>query len=230
MGTTHPYTMLIHNFADCDINFTGTGNRDAGQLTLITPKGVIFNLTGGSGAFNTDDYFNIKAKTVSFPGTFNASFIQNGIIECDVFTVNANSNNPSLEFGYINWKYSLSANEPITYTRCNPMVWKGRVTQAGIADPVVAEVLENRFGETLSLTRTLDGRYTLTSPGGKFNDKMNILFSISEIFAPFSMPIFSWQRDTDNEVTILCWDSVNVLEGDCLGQNTGTVITIEVYP
>lgn len=221
-----PTTMSIINLSTSDITVTGALTIE--QLYVSTTKSFIVNLS--SGMINVSDWFDLRCKLFAVPGTNTGDITWNGLIECDVFTTNSNASNPTYTFDRIQWNNAIYVIEPITYTRCNPMVWKGRITQAGIADPVVAQVLENKFGETLSLTRTSDGRYTLTSPGGKFNDKMNILFSITEILTPFSMPIYSWQRDTLNEVTILCWESVGFFAGDYLGQNTGTVITIEVYP
>lgn len=229
MGTTHPYGMLIHNFCDCDINFTGTGGRQAGQLTIITQKTVLFNITGG-GTFNVDDYFNIQCKSVSIPGTHACDFAFTGFIECEVFTVNSNANNPSLDFDRILWKNSITVNEPITYNRCNPMVWKGYLKQNGTSSPL-ATVIENSLGETLTFTYNFAGSFTINSVGGKFSTTKTLLSSTpSENAGGSIFPHISYQVTSSSAIDIECYEAVGFALGDFLGVTIGTLIEIEIYP
>lgn len=166
-ANTNPYVMVIRNFSDSPIEWTGTGNRFVGQFTIETNSNVQFNITGG-GTFTVDDYMNINCRALLIPGTHNCDINHNGIIKCDVFTVNSNTNNPSLSFGIIKWAVSINPNEPFTYQSCNPMVLKILADQGGTDDPGIT-VFENTTNASYTFTRTGNGTYELEASSAVFN-------------------------------------------------------------
>lgn len=229
MGTTHPYTISIINHSDSIIQFTGTGDRAAGQLTIQTPATVQIGLTGG-GSFNVDDYMNIYCRSFILPNTLDCDINHTGFIECDSITINANSNDPTLSFGYINWKNYCSIGEPITYTRCNPMKWKALVIQSGTAAPTVHQLMENTLGETPVFARSAAGQYSITSPGSKFTHATLMRFTAAENQGGSLVPAFSYTYSDETELLFEVVDAPNFALGDYLGTTNGTVVEIEVYP
>lgn len=228
-ANTNPYVMVIRNLTDSPIEWTGTGDRFVGQFTIETSANVQFNITGG-GTFNVDDYMNINCRSFLIPGTHACDINHSGVIKCDVISINANSNNPALSFGIIDWRVAITINEPISYQKCNPMKWVGVIAADPSSAPVAAYIGENTLGETLSFTRSTAGIYGIQSGGGLFNEKTFIKFSSAENNGASFKIVYSYQKDSPSLITFQTYDTVNFALDDYVGATTGTHVEILIYP
>lgn len=164
-SSTHPYNITIHDLTQLGIVLNGSSDYNFGAATITTNGNISIQSTGST--INVDDYLDIKCKTFAIPSTNEADFIHSGLIQCETFTINANTNNPALQFDRVIWTNSCNVNEPITYSMINPMVYRAILSQSGTSAPT-ATVIENTINETPTYSYFTDGINKVTSPGSKF--------------------------------------------------------------
>lgn len=224
--SNNPYSLVIHDLTNYGIFINGDSDYYFGVLKIITNGFVFINSTANS--ISCEDFIDIQCRRFIIPATNEANFTHIGLIQCDTFTINANTNNPTLAFDRVLWKQSCNVDEPITYNRINPRLLKIVASQTGTSDPTFTTRL-NETGETFTFVRVSNGEYELRSSGAIFDtNKMELFFGGNNMNtgsagdASFGYAIVS---STVLQIKSYFHDS---FENDDI--MSGLPITIEFYP
>lgn len=222
--TTMPYNLSIFDFANTGLSCGGSCSF--GTLKVRTAGLFVVNTDF---LYTSDDYCDIQCDTLLIQSTAQGAITFLGIVECNNFSVPSNTNNPSITFDIIKWNKSIiEVSEPITYNRCNPMVYKAILSQSGTSAPT-ATVLENTTGETPTYTRSDIGTYFIDSPGSKFTTGTVMKMTVSANQGGTIFPVFSFQRTSSSRLTVECYEVSGFALGDYIGAS-GLAIEIEIYP
>lgn len=219
---SQPTELHIVNHSTTPVHLTGTCSFD--YCVIDSPVGVVI-ATSVFCVANTK--LIINADYVTYTEDCTGTCGSNTTINCNTLWIQTPLTSCSYaDFKYLNWKNSLTVEvDEITYLQCNPMVWKGSISQTG-ADEPTATVYDNNTGETLAFQYVDIGEYYIVSPGSKFTPKTFWNHpSLSAIMTPGTSA--SLRRISDSELRLLSRDSFGDQADEIL---VNLPLLIEIYP
>lgn len=219
---SQPTELHIVNHSTTPVHLTGTCSFD--YCIIDSPVGVVI-ATSVFCVANTQ--LIINADYVIYTEDCTGTCGSNTTINCNTLLIQTPLTSCSYaDFKYLNWKNALTVEvNEITYEQCNPMVWKGSISQTG-ADEPTATVYDNNTGETLAFQYVNIGEYYIVSPGSKFTPKTFWNHpSLSAIMTPGTYA--SLRRISDSELRLLSRDSFGDQADEIL---VNLPLLIEIYP
>lgn len=223
--TANPYNLMVKDYSGAGFAFANSNSF--GKLMLET-KGTVVVSTDL--LFVCDEAIHIDCDTFLIASATQGAVTHFGVINCNNLSISANTNNPSIDLGTVNWKVSCDISEPINaYTYINPKRYEGVITQAGGGGAPTLTALSNSLGATITPSRTSDGQYSLTASASVFNSGKTLVKLGANDFTTLgiSRAFFGIQRISATVLELKAFDG-DGFESD--GLMSSLPITIEVYP
>lgn len=223
-SATMPSQITINVLCPIDLYFVGNVGT-FGALRVETLYNVYIDTQS---AFTSSESILMNCNRLTVLSTAVGDVTYVGTINCNNLVIQANAN-ILIEADYLFWKRSASVGTTMgfTYTYCDPMQWKARITQNDTDDPTIDFVYKNTYGETMTTGYVDVGEYNIISAGNLFVvDKTQVYFGTSDYDAVAQYSAVMRGAGTAGSVNIHSFEAF-LSPADSMIQSLD--ITIETY-